>query len=85
MLSSFQTPYTPNLTLTHFGFNIFTNIENYFANFIMMIAFLIFGYKNNDELEPEQKSLIRMAALYCIAGCLGGISGRMTYYFAVYY
>ena len=58
---------------------------NYFANFIMMIAFLIFGYKNNDELEPEQKSLIRMAALYCIAGCLGGISGRMTYYFAVYY
>ena len=58
---------------------------NFVANYIMMIAFIYFGYKKNEELEPEQKSLLRMAALYCIAGYLGGISGRMTYYFAIYY
>lgn len=58
---------------------------NYGANLIMMFIFLYFAYKKNDELLPQQNSLFRMAALYCISGCLGVISGRMTYYYAIYY
>lgn len=58
---------------------------NYGANLVMMFAFLFFAYKRSFELTPKQRSLLRMAALYCIAGCLGAISGRMTYYYAIFY
>lgn len=58
---------------------------NYSANIVMMFAFIYFAYRRNDELLPAQKSLLRMAALYCVSGCLGAISGRMTYYYAIYY
>lgn len=58
---------------------------NYSANLIMMFSFVYFAYKHSAELLPEQRSLLRMAALYCVSGCLGAISGRMTYYYAIYY
>lgn len=58
---------------------------NYSANLVMMFSFIYFAYKHSDKLLPEQRSLLRMAALYCVSGCLGGISGRMTYYYAMYY
>lgn len=58
---------------------------NYGVNFVMMFAFIYFAYKRDKELLPAQKSLLRMAALYCVSGCLGAISGRMTYYYALYY
>lgn len=58
---------------------------NYSANLVMMFAIIYFAYKHSAELLPEQRSLLRMAALYCVSGCLGAISGRMTYYFAMYY
>lgn len=58
---------------------------NYVANIIMMASFLYYAYIKDIELTPGQKSLLRMAALYCVSGCLGTLSGRMTYYFAMYY
>lgn len=58
---------------------------NYTANIIMMAFFLYYAYCKSDELSPERNSLLRMAALYCVSGCLGPLSGRMTYYFAMYY
>lgn len=60
-------------------------IINYAANMIMMASFLYFAYIRDADLSPYQKSLLRMAALYCVSGCLGSLSGRMTYYFAMYY
>lgn len=58
---------------------------NYTANLIMMIVFITFAYKRDADLSSNQKSLLRMAALYCVSGFLGALSGRMTYFFAVYY
>ena len=58
---------------------------NYGANFVMMFTFIYFVYKKSGELLPQQRSLLRMAALYCISGCLGSLSGRMTYFYAIYY
>lgn len=58
---------------------------NYGANLIMMFAFLWFAFKQNNNLTPSQKSIFRMGALYCVSGCLGVISGRMTCYFALFY
>lgn len=58
---------------------------NYGANLVMMVSFLWFAFKQNYSLTPSQKSIFRMGALYCFSGCLGVISGRMTYFFALFY
>jgi hypothetical protein len=58
---------------------------NLFANLVMMIAFLSFGYYHRNELSTKQNALLRMAALYCISGMLGAISGRMTIFYGVSY
>lgn len=60
-------------------------ILNYSANIILMISFLYYAYYRREKLSSQQNSLIRMAAFYCVSGCLGPLSGRMTYYFAMYY
>jgi hypothetical protein len=51
----------------------------------MMIAFLTFGCCHRKELTAKQNVLLRMAALYCISGMLGAISGRMTIFYGVFY
>lgn len=60
-------------------------ILNYGVNLVMISVFMFFAYKRSFELTSKQRSLLRMAALYCMASCLGAISGRMTYYYAIFY